>query len=95
MSPEAGLECDANPTINTPSQEKRMLKRDMNIADYDAELWSAITAETVRQEEHIDRITSYNVCYTKLLRTTAQLKSTQTKATHATTAQLKSRNNFV
>ncbi|GAA4500920.1 serine hydroxymethyltransferase [Pseudaeromonas paramecii] len=37
-----------------------MLKRDMNIADYDAELWSAITAETVRQEEHIELIASEN-----------------------------------
>jgi len=37
-----------------------MLKRDMNIADYDSELWSAITAETVRQEEHIELIASEN-----------------------------------
>ncbi len=37
-----------------------MLKRDMNIADYDAELWSAITDETVRQEEHIELIASEN-----------------------------------
>ena len=37
-----------------------MLKRDMNIADYDPELWSAITDETVRQEEHIELIASEN-----------------------------------
>lgn len=37
-----------------------MLKRDMNIADYDAELWAAITDETVRQEEHIELIASEN-----------------------------------
>ena len=37
-----------------------MLKRDMNIADYDAELWTAITDETVRQEEHIELIASEN-----------------------------------
>lgn len=37
-----------------------MLKRDMNIADYDAELWQAITKEEVRQEEHIELIASEN-----------------------------------
>ncbi len=37
-----------------------MLKRDMNIADYDAELWQAITNEEVRQEEHIELIASEN-----------------------------------
>ena len=37
-----------------------MLKRDMNIADYDPELWAAITDETVRQEEHIELIASEN-----------------------------------
>ena len=29
-----------------------MLKREMNIADYDAELWQAMEQEKVRQEEH-------------------------------------------
>ncbi len=28
-----------------------MLKREMNIADYDAELWQAMEQEKVRQEE--------------------------------------------
>ena len=28
----------------------RMLKREMNIADYDAELWQAMEQEKVRQE---------------------------------------------
>ena len=37
-----------------------MLKRDMNIADYDPALWAAITDETVRQEEHIELIASEN-----------------------------------
>ncbi|WP_159566888.1 serine hydroxymethyltransferase [Budvicia diplopodorum] len=37
-----------------------MLKRDMNIADYDAELWQAIQKENVRQEEHIELIASEN-----------------------------------
>ncbi|WP_026958470.1 MULTISPECIES: serine hydroxymethyltransferase [Aliagarivorans] len=37
-----------------------MLKRDLNIADYDAELWQAMTDETVRQEEHIELIASEN-----------------------------------
>ncbi|PQJ67630.1 serine hydroxymethyltransferase [Photobacterium sp. GB-27] len=37
-----------------------MLKRDMNIADYDAELFAAIQEETARQEEHIELIASEN-----------------------------------
>ena len=35
-----------------------MLKREMNIADYDAELWQAMEQEKVRQEEHVERIAS-------------------------------------
>ncbi|MCI1676738.1 MAG: serine hydroxymethyltransferase [Ewingella americana] len=37
-----------------------MLKREMNIADYDAELWAAMEKEVVRQEEHIELIASEN-----------------------------------
>ncbi|MCE2573679.1 serine hydroxymethyltransferase [Motilimonas eburnea] len=37
-----------------------MLKRDMNIADYDPELWESMTKEVVRQEEHIELIASEN-----------------------------------
>lgn len=37
-----------------------MLTRDMNIADYDAELFAAIEQETRRQEEHIELIASEN-----------------------------------
>lgn len=37
-----------------------MLKRDMNIADYDPELYAAIQEETLRQEEHIELIASEN-----------------------------------
>ncbi|EFI7556022.1 serine hydroxymethyltransferase [Escherichia coli] len=37
-----------------------MLKREMNIADYDAELWLAMEQEKVRQEEHIELIASEN-----------------------------------
>lgn len=37
-----------------------MLKRDMNIADYDAELWQAMSAEVRRQEEHVELIASEN-----------------------------------
>ncbi|ATF10433.1 serine hydroxymethyltransferase [Candidatus Enterovibrio altilux] len=37
-----------------------MLKRTMNIADYDPELFAAIQKETVRQEEHIELIASEN-----------------------------------
>jgi glycine hydroxymethyltransferase len=38
----------------------QMLKREMNIADYDAELWQAMEQEKVRQEEHIELIASEN-----------------------------------
>ena len=38
-----------------------MLKREMNIADYDAELWQAMEQEKVRQEEHIELIASENI----------------------------------
>lgn len=37
-----------------------MLKREMNIAEYDAELWQAMEQEKVRQEEHIELIASEN-----------------------------------
>ncbi|MGG2143659.1 serine hydroxymethyltransferase [Symbiopectobacterium sp. RP] len=37
-----------------------MLKREMNIADYDAELWHAMQQEVVRQEGHIELIASEN-----------------------------------
>ncbi|MEW6484599.1 MAG: serine hydroxymethyltransferase [Pseudomonadota bacterium] len=37
-----------------------MLKREMNIADYDAPLWEAMEQEKVRQEEHIELIASEN-----------------------------------
>ncbi|EFN4602726.1 serine hydroxymethyltransferase [Escherichia coli] len=37
-----------------------MLKREMNIADYDAKLWQAMEQEKVRQEEHIELIASEN-----------------------------------
>jgi glycine hydroxymethyltransferase len=37
-----------------------MFSKDMQIAGYDDELWAAITAEEVRQEEHIELIASEN-----------------------------------
>lgn len=37
-----------------------MFTKDMNIADYDADLWAAIEGETRRQEEHIELIASEN-----------------------------------
>ena len=37
-----------------------MLKREMNIADYDAELWQAMEQEKVRQEDHTELIASEN-----------------------------------
>ena len=44
-----------------------MLTRDMNIADFDAELFDAISKETVRQEEHIELIASENYCSARVL----------------------------
>jgi len=44
-----------------------MLTRDMNIADFDAELYEAIANETVRQEEHIELIASENYCSARVL----------------------------
>ena len=37
-----------------------MFNKSMNIADYDADLWQAMEAERVRQEEHIELIASEN-----------------------------------
>ncbi|WP_370556240.1 serine hydroxymethyltransferase [Edwardsiella tarda] len=37
-----------------------MLKREMNIADYDADLWQAMQREVERQEQHIELIASEN-----------------------------------
>ncbi|EAR09311.1 serine hydroxymethyltransferase [Reinekea blandensis] len=37
-----------------------MFDKSMNIADYDADLWKAMEAERVRQEEHIELIASEN-----------------------------------
>ncbi|ACR70340.1 serine hydroxymethyltransferase [Edwardsiella ictaluri] len=37
-----------------------MLKREMNIADYDTELWQAMQQEVTRQEQHIELIASEN-----------------------------------
>ncbi|AGH80825.1 glycine hydroxymethyltransferase [Psychromonas sp. CNPT3] len=37
-----------------------MFNRDMNIADYDPELWKSMTDEVERQEEHIELIASEN-----------------------------------
>ncbi|MDF2178013.1 serine hydroxymethyltransferase [Aliiglaciecola sp. CAU 1673] len=44
-----------------------MLSRDMNIADFDPELWQAIENETRRQEEHIELIASENYCSPRVL----------------------------
>ena len=44
-----------------------MLKRDMNIADFDPELWQAITDETERQEAHIELIASENYASPRVL----------------------------
>ncbi len=37
-----------------------MYSKDLNIADFDHELWQALQAETLRQEEHIELIASEN-----------------------------------
>lgn len=44
-----------------------MLSRDMNIADFDPELWEAIQAETERQEQHIELIASENYTSPRVL----------------------------
>ncbi|MCC5825802.1 serine hydroxymethyltransferase [Alkalimonas sp.] len=44
-----------------------MLKRDMNIADYDPALWQAIADETQRQEDHIELIASENYASPRVL----------------------------
>jgi len=44
-----------------------MLKRDMNIADFDPELFAAISQETTRQEQHIELIASENYCSPRVL----------------------------
>lgn len=43
-----------------PYKEPFMFSKSMNIQDYDAELWQAITDETQRQEDHIELIASEN-----------------------------------
>jgi glycine hydroxymethyltransferase len=44
-----------------------MLTRDMNIADFDPELWQSIEDETRRQEEHIELIASENYASPRVL----------------------------
>ncbi|WP_153914842.1 serine hydroxymethyltransferase [Shewanella sp. TC10] len=44
-----------------------MLKKDMNIADYDPQLFAAIEDETRRQEEHIELIASENYTSPRVL----------------------------
>ncbi|EDQ01271.1 serine hydroxymethyltransferase [Shewanella benthica] len=44
-----------------------MLKKDMNIADYDPQLFKAIEGETRRQEEHIELIASENYASPRVL----------------------------
>lgn len=44
-----------------------MLKRSMNIADFDPELYDAIQKETQRQEHHIELIASENYCSPRVL----------------------------
>ena len=45
--------------LRIDSKRKQMLKKhDINIADYDAELWQAMEQEVMRQKEHIELIAS-------------------------------------
>ncbi len=44
-----------------------MLKHEMNIAEYDADLWQAMTDEVQRQEEHIELIASENYTSPRVL----------------------------
>ncbi len=44
-----------------------MLSREMNIAEFDAELWDAMQAEEKRQEDHIELIASENYASQRVL----------------------------
>ena len=44
-----------------------MFKKDMTIAEFDDELWAAIAAEQIRQEEHIELIASENYTSPRVL----------------------------
>jgi len=44
-----------------------MLTRDMNIADFDAELWQSMQDEVARQEAHIELIASENYCSPRVM----------------------------
>ena len=44
-----------------------MFTRDMNIAEFDPELYQAMSNEVVRQEEHIELIASENYCSPRVL----------------------------
>ncbi|NQY63830.1 MAG: serine hydroxymethyltransferase [Alteromonadaceae bacterium] len=47
--------------------KKYTLSRDMNIADFDEELYQAMSGEVIRQEEHIELIASENYASTRVL----------------------------
>src|SRR5690606_42127941 len=49
------------------SQEHPMLKNNIKIAEYDTELWQAMTGEVQRQEEHIELIASENYTSPRVL----------------------------
>ena len=44
-----------------------MYKKNLNITDFDAELWSAMQAELKRQEEHLELIASENYTSPRVL----------------------------
>ena len=44
-----------------------MLKRSMNIADFDPELFASMQQEVQRQEDHIELIASENYCSPRVL----------------------------
>ncbi|MBD1388796.1 serine hydroxymethyltransferase [Neiella sp. HB171785] len=44
-----------------------MLERNMNIADFDPELWESMQQEVKRQEDHIELIASENYCSPRVL----------------------------
>ena len=73
-----------------------MLKREMNIADYDAELWQAMEQEKVRQEEHIELIASENYTSPRVMQAQgSQLtKVIRANATTAVASMLISLNNW-
>ena len=60
-----------------------MFSRDMNIADFDPDLWAAMKAEDARQEHHIELIASENYTSPRVM----EAQGSQLTNKYATTTQ--------